>query len=49
MLEKYIEKFNRAMRTSINAMREVLDEAWSADWKDGEYMAFMAYVDEFVD
>ena len=42
-------KFDVAMNTSINAIREVLENAYSADgWTDGEYIEFLEYTQKFI-
>lgn len=49
MLELWKNKFDVAMNTSINAIREILQEAFCADgWKDGEYIAFLEYTEKFI-
>ena len=49
MLELWKNKFDIAMNTSINAMREVLENAYSADgWTDGKYIEFLEYVENFI-
>lgn len=49
MFDIWKNKFDIAMQTSINAIREVLNEAYSADgWEDGEYIRFLEYTEKFI-
>ncbi len=48
MFELYKELFDIALKTSINAIRGVLNEAFYANWLEGEYIEFLNYVEQYV-
>ena len=48
MLEYWKNEFDKAMQTSINAVRDVLERAWEADWNDGEYIEFLSYTENYI-
>ena len=48
-IDIFSAKLNVAMHTSYSAIRDVLEEAYTADgWTDGEYILFLQYVDNFI-